>query len=192
MKPTIDFILVYEPQNAHCAETIETILNTDCVNQLFLIAGNSDAAQDAQAVTTQNAKRCSVLQTDNVNGTKFLRLIAPKLEAKFTLFYLSSHDLKLGYRAIERLLQTAGYHADNFADNDPNSALMLYSDRYDSNGLHPTIDYKTGSLRDDFDFGSLQLIRTSAIRHFLNNGRSPRYRFAGLYALRLFISSKGK
>ena len=97
MKPTIDFILVYEPQNAHCAETIETILNTDCVNQLFLIAGNSDAAQDAQAVTTQNAKRCSVLQTDNVNGTKFLRLIAPKLEAKFTLFYLSSHDLKLGY-----------------------------------------------------------------------------------------------
>lgn len=192
MKPTIDFILVYEPQNAHCAETIETILNTDCVNQLFLIAGNSDAAQDAQAVTTQNAKRCSVLQTDNVNGTKFLRLIAPKLEAKFTLFYLSSHDLKLGYRAIERLLQTAGYHADNFADNDPNSALMLYSDRYDSNGLHPTIDYQTGSLRDDFDFGSLQLIRTSAIRHFLNNGRSPRYRFAGLYALRLFISSKGE
>ena len=80
MKPTIDFILVYEPQNAHCAETIETILNTDCVNQLFLIDGNSDAAQDAQAVTTQNAKRCSVLQTDNVNGTKFLRLIAPKLE----------------------------------------------------------------------------------------------------------------
>ena len=117
MKPTIDFILVYEPQNAHCAETIETILNTDCVNQLFLIAGNSDAAQDAQAVATQNAKRCSVLQTDNVNGTKFLRLIAPKLEAKFTLFYLSSHDLKLGYRAIERKYTKTKFHPHHHPDN---------------------------------------------------------------------------
>lgn len=132
MKPTIDFILVYEPQNAHCAETIETILNTDCVNQLFLIVNNEDAALAAQAFVAPNGKRCNVLQTDTVNGTKFLRLIAPKLEAKFTIYYLSTHDLQLGYRAIERLMQTAEYQAANFNDNEPESALMLYSDRYDS------------------------------------------------------------
>ena len=135
MKPTIDFILVYEPQNAHCAETIETILNTDCVNQLFLIAGNSDAAQDAQAVTTQNAKRCSVLQTDNVNGTKFLRLIAPKLEAKFTLFYLSSHDLKLGYRAIIFVAR--------------NRSIIELFDAYDFHSQFPELTYTWMILTDN-------------------------------------------
>lgn len=186
MKPTIDFVLAYEPLNPHIGQTIEAIKNTDCVNHLFLIT------KDEKGAPAYEDERCSILQADNLNGTKFLRMIAPKLTAQFTVLYLSAHDLTLGYRALERMLQTAVCYAGNHNDENTASALMLYTDRYDGNGLHPTIDYQEGSLRDDFDFGSLQLIRTTAIQHFLNNGRSPRYRFAGLYALRLFISAHGQ
>ena len=42
-------------------------------------------------------------------------------------------------------------------------AMWVYADRYSvENGTtvkHPVIDYQQGSVRDDFDFGSVLLIR---------------------------------
>lgn len=54
-------------------------------------------------------------------------------------------------------------------DTDSEKALMVYSDRYDEQGLHPTIDYQKGALRDDFDFGSLVLFRSADVKNFLKH-----------------------
>lgn len=186
MKPTIDFVFAYEPHNPHTAQTIEIIKKAECTNHLFLITKDEDETADIED------ERCTMLPARNLSGTKFLRMIAPKLTAKYTVLYLSPHDLQPGYRALERMLQVAECYTAEYKDSDAASSFMLYTDRYDGNGLHPTIDYQEGSLRDDFDFGSLWFIRTASIQHFLNSGRSPRYRFAGLYALRLFISAHGQ
>lgn len=186
MKPTIDFILAYSPNNPDIDSTIHTLKATSCINHLFLVGPQAEACKQFED------NRCTLLNADNLQGTRFMRQIAPKLTAKYTITYLSTHRLELGYRAMERLLQTAESYAGNIPDEEIASAMMLYSDRYDSQGLHPTIDYQEGALRDDFDFGSLLLFRTAAIHHFLNSSHSPRFRFATTYALRLFVAAHGQ
>ena len=71
------------------------------------------------------------------------------------------------------------------------SSDLLYSDYYQlidgTLKANPVIDYQEGSLRDDFNFGSLLLYRTSALKEAINSCNSN-YRYAGLYDLRLVVS----
>jgi len=55
---------------------------------------------------------------------------------------------------------------------------------------HPVIEYATGSIRDDFNFGALVLIKTSLLKEFIESQPAD-YRFAGWYDFRLFLSRKG-
>ena len=95
-------------------------------------------------------------------------------------------QITLGETALERLLRTA----------DDSGAALVYADRCTiCNGErtpHPTIDYQEGSIRDDFDFGSVILVRTSLLHEYTTQEILANYRYAGLYDLRLFLSRKGK
>jgi hypothetical protein len=53
----------------------------------------------------------------------------------------------------------------------------------------PVIDYQKGSLRDDFDFGSLLLFRTEAMKDAVAKMKSD-YQAAGFYDLRLKLSEE--
>ena len=57
--------------------------------------------------------------------------------------------------------------------------------------IAPVIDYQQGSLRDDFDFGSVLLLRTAALKEAAARMKAD-YRFAGLYDLRLKLSQRGE
>lgn len=57
---------------------------------------------------------------------------------------------------------------------------------------HPVIDYQQGSLRDDFDFGSLWLIKAQALRDYVAQRDRQEYLYAGLYDLRLYLSRVGE
>ena len=57
---------------------------------------------------------------------------------------------------------------------------------------HPVIDYQSGSLRDDFDFGSLWFIKAQALRDFIAQQDRADYQYAGLYDLRLYLSRMGE
>jgi len=74
-------------------------------------------------------------------------------------------------------------------------ASLCYSNYFEiANGVkseHPTIQYATGSIRNDFNFGPLVLIKTSILRDY-NETDAPEYNFAGWYDFRLFISRKGE
>ena len=70
---------------------------------------------------------------------------------------------------------------------------MLYSDHYrifpaEGGGTecrrHPLIDCQPGSVRDDFDFGPLVLLRTDSFREAVS-GMTGEYGYAGFYDLRL-------
>ena len=90
--------------------------------------------------------------------------------------------LKLGYFALERMVKIAG----------DTGAGMVYADYYAiANGEkknHPVIDYQEGSLRDDFNFGSLLVYNAQALREAARRMQNQTYRFAGLYDLRLKVS----
>lgn len=58
-------------------------------------------------------------------------------------------------------------------------AAMVYSDRISvENGehkAHPVIDWQEGSLRDDFDFGSLVMIKGSLLHRFAHDVEESSY-----------------
>jgi len=73
-------------------------------------------------------------------------------------------------------------------------AGWVYSDHFEKQkeklDLHPLIDYQTGSIRDDFDFGCCIMMRTDAAKDSLWSLFSAKNEllYAGLYDLRLAIS----
>ncbi|MDE6450751.1 MAG: glycosyltransferase family 2 protein, partial [Odoribacter sp.] len=73
-------------------------------------------------------------------------------------------------------------------------AVMLYADYVRTAGgvgkNIPVLEYQPGSLRDDFDFGPLQLYRTREFTEAVNE-MDENYRYAALYDLRLRLSRKG-
>ena len=75
-------------------------------------------------------------------------------------------------------------------------AAMVYSDRYTmeqgARKAHPVIDYQEGALRDDFDFGSVWLVRTSLLHQYTSSEQDHDYQYAALYDLRLFLSREGR
>lgn len=107
--------------------------------------------------------------------------LAEKCEAEYAMLYLSESLINMGLFAEERFLQIA----------DDSRASMVYADYYeeseDALQPHPLIEYQEGSLRDDFAFGPVLLVRVSAWREVLLSLKTE-YEFAGLYALRLALS----
>ena len=78
---------------------------------------------------------------------------------------------------------------------DDTGAVLLYADRFNRvDGClepWPVIDWQEGSLRDDFDFGSVLLVRNSALVRAASEMDSD-YRYAGLYDLWLRLSRLGE
>ena len=114
-----------------------------------------------------------------------LRAAARTASAEFTLLYTRRTELSLVHYALERMLQIA----------DDTGAVFLYADRFLSKAGEvtpaPVIDCQEGALRDDFEFGALLLLRTSALKEAASRMTAD-YESAGLYDLRLKMSQKGR
>lgn len=115
--------------------------------------------------------------------SEVIKQIADKTTGEYTLIYTKYTTLQLGYQALERMLNIA----------DDTGAGLLYADHYQVKGEEqvkaPVIDYQMGSLRDDFDFGSLLIFRTKALQESVARMKTD-YQHAGLYDLRLKLSQK--
>ncbi|MDR2682625.1 MAG: glycosyltransferase family 2 protein [Dysgonamonadaceae bacterium] len=126
---------------------------------------------------------CIGLTAGALQQTATLKLLAGEIRSAYTLLYIQSLPLQLGAYAIERMLQVA----------EDTQAGLLYTDRYKiKEGVqqaHPVIDYQEGSLRDDFDFGSLLLYRSDAFVEAVR-AMDVEYQSAALYDLRLKVSQK--
>ena len=115
-----------------------------------------------------------------------MRLIASTATADYTLLYLKQGPVTLGYHALERMLQVA----------EETGAAMVYADHYSVEAgktvKHPVSAYQLGSIRDDFDFGSVVLLKTVYLKEYATREVAKDYQFAGWYDLRLFLSRKGE
>ena len=120
----------------------------------------------------------------DVRSTASMRFIAEHADTEFTLLYTKYTSLSLVLFALERM---------ECLINDTQAA-MVYSDHFNKVGdvstQAPVIDYQLGSLRDDFDFGSVLFFRTAALKEAVAR-MDVEYQFAGLYDLRLKVSQKG-
>ncbi|MFR7874931.1 MAG: hypothetical protein ACLU4J_00145 [Butyricimonas paravirosa] len=126
-------------------------------------------------------------QTDtyvHFEQTGTLQEIVTTIDSPYVFFYTKYPTPRLGEHAQKRFLQVA----------QATGAVMLYSDYYTeqdgSQTAHPTIDYQLGSVRDDFDFGSILLFRTDVLKKVISE-MDTEYNFAALYDLRLRLSREG-
>ena len=142
---------------------------------------------EAQAGKTLTALRQSqlvdkvVCLEQPVFKSKTIREIAAETNTDFALVYTKTTTLELGYLALERLLQIA----------QDTEAGMVYADHFQVKGDEqvkaPVIDYQKGSLRDDFDFGSVLFFNAKALKESVSR-MTESYLHAGLYDLRLKLS----
>ena len=125
-----------------------------------------------------------IIWAERMNCTSAMKAIAQRAESDYTLLYTRTDALALGLFALERFITLA----------DDTQSGMLYADYYalkaGERTPHPVIDYQKGSLRDDFDFGSLLLYRSDFLRKAVEE-MTEEYRFAALYDLRLRVSCLG-
>jgi glycosyltransferase, group 2 family len=144
---------------------------------------------ESQAGKTLSALRNSqlvdkvVCLDEPVFKSETIRRIAAESNADYALVYTKTTTLELGYMALERLLQIA---------QDTNAGLV-YADHYQVKGGElvkaPVIDYQKGSLRDDFDFGSVLFFDAAALKESVQR-MTESYQHAGLYDLRLKLSQR--
>ena len=157
---------------------IACLRDSRTIQHIYLLTADANMADDTP-------EGCVVVETDRPTSSSTIRNIAALATAEYVLFLTKATQLTIGQTALERMLRVA-------SDAD---AAMVYSDHLSNeNGQmkpHPAIDYQKGSIRDDFDFGSLLLIKTPLLHEYAKATDDFTLEYAALYDLRLFLSRQG-
>lgn len=191
MREKIDLFLPCEDLTV-AQEALTELHDNKTVQHINLLVSSDFAAQH------QVPDGCTFVVIDRLESSNTITSIAENTDADYVIICTKTTPIKWGLYALERFLRTA----------DDTGAVMIYSDHYSmvkderlsQNGTsavgklekHPVIDYQEGSLRDDFDFGSLWLIKSQCLRDYAAQTDRVDYLYAGLYDLRLYLSRVGE
>lgn len=179
MREKIDLFLPFEALEKG-EETLLELHENKTVQHINLLVSSDFASQH------QVPEGCTFVVIDRMESSNTVMSIAENTDADYLLLCTRMTSVRWGLYALERFLRTA----------DDTGAVMVYSDHYsfEEGALtkHPAIDYQAGSLRDDFDFGSLWLIKSQALLDYAAQTDRVDYQYAGLYDLRLYLSRKGE
>lgn len=171
MKPTIHCFVPYTDEE-QVKGTLDAFKACNAVRHITLLATNPGSKPVAD---------CDIIHIDSIHSSATILTIAEKAKDDFILLYTKQNTLVPGYLALERMIRIA-------LDS---KAGMVYSDYYTvvdgKKGNAPVIDYQEGSLRDDFNFGSVLFFNTTDFRKAAA-GIDTRYSAAGLYDFRLRLS----
>jgi hypothetical protein len=156
------------------AATVRSMKDSGVVSRIYIVV------PDNQAEVVENIE-ADFLRSDGFSTTDALKKMAAVTDTDYIVTYSKSFPLDLGKHAFSRMMQICG----------STGAGIVYSDYFENkNGRlspHPLTDYQEGSLRDDFNFGSVILYSAKAFMNACSR-MDEGYRFAGLYDLRLRIS----
>lgn len=134
----------------------------------------------------QAPEGCTFVITDRLESSNTIVSIAENTDADYVMICTRHTTIGWGNNTLERFLRVA----------DDTDAVMVYADHYKmvegKMEKHPVIDYQSGSLRDDFDFGSLWCIKAQALADYIAQSDREEYQFAALYDLRLYLSRVGE
>ncbi|RUT73097.1 glycosyltransferase family 2 protein [Ancylomarina longa] len=123
-----------------------------------------------------------ILGKASLTAGKTIQQIAEKSDTPYIFIYTKTSALTLGQLAMERFYQVA---------EDTQSGLVYANYRAIKGGAVenlPVIDYQEGSLRDDFNFGSVLFCNAKLVKDAVKDV-AINYEHAGLYALRLALAA---
>jgi hypothetical protein len=117
--------------------------------------------------------------------TASVKMMAETANTEFIMIYSKTFPLDLGKFTLNRMMQVC----------EDSGAGMVYSGYFENKNnkltAHPVIDYQEGSLRDDFNFGSVILYKASVFKEACHLMKEN-FQYAGLYDLRLKVSRTNK
>ena len=152
--------------------TAQNLLKSSLVKSVFLLATSGN---------NLDVDGCESIEIDSINSTSTFKKISEKSDTPYSLLYTKDTTLELGQYALERFFHIA----------EGTKAGLVYSDYYQiADGVRsnlPLIDYQAGSLRDDFNFGSVLFYNTEYLKKAVD-AATVDYKHAGLYDIRLKVS----
>ncbi len=159
------------------AGNIDKLVASGCIGRVYFWCSDSSVIADVP-------EYARVVRVDSLSDTALFMGMARAAFSDFVL-YVAKEGVKLpSLGAVKSMI--------NAMQND--KSVMLYADYYKVvDGVRmeaPTIDYLCGSLRNDFDFGSLLVFRTTALKEYVAQC-GDEYKYAGFYQLRLALSRIG-
>ena len=179
MKGTIDCFLPCG-DFAAIANTLRQLRGSRMIRHINLMVTSDFALANAVP------DGCSFVVVDGLRSSSAIRSMAENVTADYAMMFLGYAPVSLGQYAIQRMMRVAM----------ETGAAMVYSDRLAvKNGTaepHPVIDWQEGSLRDDFDFGSMVMADASLLRKFAEETDDTDYKYAGWYELWLYLSRHGR
>jgi Glycosyl transferase family 2 len=171
-KKITSFIPFSDKESLDC--TIKSLKDSGVVTGIVIITG-------IDSVPDSSYSEVTYMKSSGFASTASVKKMADTADSEYILIYTKTFPLDLGKFALSRMMQVC----ENV------NAGMVYSDYFENKNnqlaTHPVIDYQEGSLRDDFNFGSVILYKTSIFRDACKT-MDQEFRFAGLYDLRLKIS----
>lgn len=154
---------------------LQGFIEAEYVGNIYMM----DCVESATALP----QKVSFLNVESLHSTDTFAKLAAAATAEFAIYFSKGMPQ----------LQLCDLEA--FCNAVPSEASMAYADYYKIAGgakcEAPAIDYQPGSLRNDFDFGSVLLFRTSSLKEYLSE-KLEEYSYAGLYQLRLALSRVGE
>lgn len=173
MRTTVNCFIPYADA-AQVEKTVQGLLTSGLAGKIYLLTTDE---------TSNPISGCEILHIPALNASATMRAIAAHSDADYTLLYTKYTTLELGMFALERMIRIA----------KDSSAGMVYADHYQvvegTQKNAPVIDYQSGSLRDDFNFGSVLFFNAGALKEAVVRMKAD-YQFAGLYDLRLKLSQQ--
>lgn len=179
MNKTITCFIPYGSEN-QINKTIRHLQECSTVDQIFLLP-------TSPVPNLSLPDKCYILPSSAPESVERYKQIALYANTPFTLICTQVQDLEFGYMALERMCDYISAP----------QCSMVYADHYKTikgeRTPHPVIDYQLGSVRDDFDFGSLLMFRTDYLKRAINEIETEKeYQHSALYALRLALSRYGE
>jgi len=156
--------------------TVKNLKVSKLVNKVFLLV---------KPGFNESIPGCEIIETESVFSSETIQKIAQNSDALYSLIYTKDSPLEPGQFALERFYRIA----------EDTQAGMVYSDYYEikagTRAAHPVIDYQAGSLRDDFNFGSVLFYNAENLKKAVAE-TVDNYSFAGFYNLRLKVSQQAE
>lgn len=155
--------------------TINELKKSTLVKTIYIIGG--DAKLEADGI--------KVLNVEPLNYGKTIHVLAEKVDSEYVFIYTKTSALILGQLALDRFLKVA---------KDTNSGLVYSNYRAIKDGVVencPVIDYQEGSLRDDFNFGSVLFYDAKILKEAVKDVDAS-FRNVGLYELRLAVATRSE
>lgn len=179
MNKTITCFIPYGSEN-QINKTIRHLQKCPTVDRIFLLP-------TSPVPNLSLPDKCYILPSSAPESVERYKQIALYANTPFTLICTQVQDLEFGYMALERMCDYLSAP----------QCSMVYADHYKTikgeRTPHPVIDYQLGSVRDDFDFGSLLMFRTDYLKRAINEIEAEKeYQHSALYALRLALSRYGE